>query len=373
MTPNPAANDFPYNLVLLVVLAIGFFWLIGWQPAPRDKKRWSDNVARLLQQLDPLIVVLSLFVCEFAYGRRLTTSWAALVLVVFVISTQLFGQREARDSSCAFSSFSQTYLRKALQWLFVVATLLLCAYAFNVSSQLPRRVFLTWFVITPILLTITHVLRGRTHALVRSGSTSTFAISSESGIHSGAVLKRAMDLVLGGLIMALTLPLMATIAMAVRLNSRGPALFRQRRYGMKGEEIILYKFRCSLDPRAKPQDTRITLVGRFIRETSLDGLPQIFNVLEGKMSFVGPRPLTAADYELYRVLISGQSDRYTMRPGITGWAQVNGLRGDPKTLDKISDRVRYDLEYVRRWSLWLDIKILAMTLAGGVRGHKNSH
>ena len=115
----------------------------------------------LLRQLDPLLVVLALFACEVARGEHLTPGWAALVLLIFLISSQLFGQLEARDSSRAFSSFSRTYLRKALQWLFVVAVLLLTAYAFKVSDQLPRRVFLTWFVVTPIALCLSQAVRSR--------------------------------------------------------------------------------------------------------------------------------------------------------------------------------------------------------------------
>jgi putative colanic acid biosynthesis UDP-glucose lipid carrier transferase len=195
-----------------------------------------------------------------------------------------------------------------------------------------------------------------------------------------AVLKRAMDLTLGGVIMVLTLPLMAIIALAVKANSRGPALFHQRRYGLNGEEITVYKFRSmtccedgSVVTQAKRCDPRVTLVGRFIRKTSLDELPQIFNVLQGKMSLVGPRPHAVAHNELYRKLINGYMIRHKVRPGITGWAQVNGLRGETETLEKMSARVHYDLEYLRAWSPWLDLKILAMTLAVVVRGQKNAH
>jgi putative colanic acid biosynthesis UDP-glucose lipid carrier transferase len=157
-------------------------------------------------------------------------------------------------------------------------------------------------------------------------------------------------------------------------------LFRQRRYGLNGEEIIVYKFRSmtccedgSVVTQAKRFDPRVTLVGRFIRKTSLDELPQIFNVLEGKMSLVGPRPHAVAHNELYRKLIDGYMIRHKVRPGITGWAQVNGLRGETETLEKMSERVHYDLEYLRAWSPWLDLKILALTLAVVLRGQKNAH
>jgi len=170
------------------------------------------------------------------------------------------------------------------------------------------------------------------------------------------------------------------IAAAVKLNSRGPVLFRQRRYGLNGEQIIVYKFRSmtvcedgTLVTQAKVCDPRVTFVGRFIRKTSLDEMPQIFNVLQGKMSLVGPRPHAVAHNEQYRKLVSGYMIRYKVRPGMTGWAQVNGLRGETETVDKMDARVRYDLEYLRNWSPWLDIKILAMTFAVVVGGQKNAH
>ena len=161
---------------------------------------------------------------------------------------------------------------------------------------------------------------------------------------------------------------MIGIALAVKLTSRGPVLFKQRRYGLNGEEIHIYKFRsmtvCEDGPvvtQATRNDQRITPLGRILRRTSLDELPQILNVLEGKMSMVGPRPHAIAHNELYRKLISGYMIRHKVRPGITGWAQVNGLRGETDTIDQMRTRVEYDLDYLRNWSLWLDFKILIRT------------
>jgi putative colanic acid biosynthesis UDP-glucose lipid carrier transferase len=125
--------------------------------------------------------------------------------------------------------------------------------------------------------------------------------------------------------------------------------------------------------QASKDDQRVTWLGRWLRRTSIDELPQLLNVLEGKMSVVGPRPHAIAHNELYRKLISGYMIRHKVRPGMTGWAQVNGLRGETKTLEEMSERVRYDLEYLRSWSPWLDVKILAMTLAVVVRDQKNAH
>ena len=174
--------------------------------------------------------------------------------------------------------------------------------------------------------------------------------------------------------------LMLLVGLAVKLTSGGPVLFRQRRYGLNGEEILVYKFRTmnvcedgAVVRQAAKDDQRVTWLGRWLRRTSIDELPQLLNVLQGKMSVVGPRPHAIAHNEQYRKLISGYMIRHKVRPGMTGWAQVNGLRGETKTLETMSERVRYDLEYLRNWSPWLDIKILARTLAIVVRDQKNAH
>jgi putative colanic acid biosysnthesis UDP-glucose lipid carrier transferase len=184
-----------------------------------------------------------------------------------------------------------------------------------------------------------------------------------------AVLKRAFDMVFAGIALILATPLMAGIAAIVKLSSPGPVLFRQRRYGLHGEEINVYKFRsmtvCEDGPKvaqATRNDQRITPFGAFLRRSSLDELPQLFNVIEGTMSLVGPRPHAIAHNEQYRKLICGYMIRHKVRPGITGWAQVNGLRGETDTVEKMSGRVQFDIDYLNRWSLWLDIKILARTV-----------
>ena len=185
---------------------------------------------------------------------------------------------------------------------------------------------------------------------------------------TSALLKRLVDVALSLAAVAILWPVLALIASAVRLSSPGPILFKQKRSGLNGEEITVYKFRsmtvCEDGPviaQATKNDQRITRVGRFLRKTSLDELPQIFNVLEGKMSFVGPRPHAVAHNEQYRKLISGYMIRHKVRPGITGWAQVNGFRGETDTVEKMRMRVQYDLDYLRSWSLWLDVKIICKT------------
>ncbi len=184
-----------------------------------------------------------------------------------------------------------------------------------------------------------------------------------------ALMKRVTDLALASAALLVLSPLMLLIGLAVRVSSPGPVLFRQRRYGLNGEEIQVYKFRSmtvcedgAVVSQATKTDQRVTPLGRFLRKTSLDELPQLLNVLEGKMSVVGPRPHAVAHNELYRKLISGYMIRHKVRPGITGLAQVNGLRGETETVEKMRERVRFDLEYLSHWSPWLDIKIICKTL-----------
>jgi putative colanic acid biosynthesis UDP-glucose lipid carrier transferase len=184
-----------------------------------------------------------------------------------------------------------------------------------------------------------------------------------------AVMKRVTDIVLAGCALLLLAPLLVLIALAVKLTSSGPVLFRQRRYGLNGEEILIYKFRSmtvtedgAVVTQATKADKRVTPLGRILRSTSLDELPQLLNVLEGKMSVVGPRPHAVAHNELYRKLINGYMIRHKVRPGITGWAQVNGLRGETETVEKMRERVQFDLEYLSHWSPWMDVKIIFRTL-----------
>jgi putative colanic acid biosynthesis UDP-glucose lipid carrier transferase len=186
---------------------------------------------------------------------------------------------------------------------------------------------------------------------------------------TNALIKRSSDIVLSLMIITLLSPLLLAIAIAVKYTSPGPVIFKQRRYGLDGKEIIVYKFRsmtvCEDGPQifqAQENDHRLTPIGAFLRKSSLDELPQFFNVLQGRMSIVGPRPHAVAHNELYRKLIKGYMVRHKVKPGITGWAQVNGLRGETQTLDKMQARVRYDLDYLRHWSLGLDLKIVLMTI-----------
>lgn len=451
-------------------------------------------VVALLRQLDALLVVLALFGCELLYGDPITIKFGAFALLALVISSRLFG----RTDTCHLPTFGQwefgrKYRQVLLQWFSVIGILLLAAFAFKVTDLFSRKLFLTWFLVTPLVLLGTTLARQKVRWQIANGSTApryiiigvndvgsellrrlrsrgfcgffdfrsteriarqldtaklvghcrdvaiyvrqqgikvvyialplanvprlselittlrdttasvyfvpdAFAFDliqgrivdingmpalsvCESPLQGmEAVFKRMMDIALAGLGLILLSPVLLAVALAVRLTSRGPALFRQRRYGQDGEKILVFKFRsmrvCEDGPvvtQATKNDPRITPIGAFLRKTSLDELPQLLNVLQGTMSLVGPRPHAVAHNEQYRKLIDGYMIRHKVRPGITGWAQVNGLRGETETLEKMSERVRYDLEYLRNWSPWLDIKILFMTLRVVVKDRRGAY
>jgi putative colanic acid biosysnthesis UDP-glucose lipid carrier transferase len=446
----------------------------------------------LLKQLDALIVVLSLFGCELAFDDPLTPAFGALALLCYLVSSRLFKRvGESEAASYGHWDFARSYTRVLLQWICALGMLLLAAFAFHVTDRyFEHTTYLAWFLVTPLALTGTHVLRRKVRQAVESGAASRHIIIGvnevglelaqrlppagfmgyfdfrsvdrvaqlmeadklaghcrdvanfvrahgvrivyialplanvprmselintlrdttasvyfvpdafafdliqgrlieisgmpalsvcETPLHGmEAVFKRAMDIAIASLGLLLLSPLLLLIAAAVKLGSSGPALFRQRRYGLDGEEILVYKFRSmkvcedgAVIAQAAKGDPRVTPVGAFLRRTSLDELPQLINVLEGKMSLVGPRPHAVAHNEVYRKLIDGYMIRHKVRPGITGLAQVSGLRGETETLDKMAARVRYDLEYLRHWSPWLDIKILFKTLGVVIADQRN--
>jgi putative colanic acid biosynthesis UDP-glucose lipid carrier transferase len=189
---------------------------------------------------------------------------------------------------------------------------------------------------------------------------------------SNAIVKRIEDLLLSSIILLLISPILVVISIAVKVTSRGPVIFKQIRYGIDGRSIEVWKFRSMTVmendtniTQAKKNDTRLTPIGGFIRSSSLDELPQFFNVIQGRMSIVGPRPHAVVHNEEYRLIINGYMLRHKVKPGITGWAQVNGWRGETDTLEKMEKRIEFDLEYIRNWSLGLDLKIVLSTVFKG--------
>lgn len=193
------------------------------------------------------------------------------------------------------------------------------------------------------------------------------------------VFKRMEDIILSATILLFISPVLFIIAILIKITSPGPVIFKQTRYGMDGRPIKVWKFRSmsvmendTKVIQATKNDIRITKIGRLLRRTSLDELPQFFNVLLGGMSIVGPRPHAVAHNEQYRSLIEGYMLRHKVKPGITGWAQINGWRGETDTLEKMQKRVEYDLEYIREWNIWLDLKIIFLTIFKGFI-HKSAY
>jgi undecaprenyl-phosphate galactose phosphotransferase/putative colanic acid biosynthesis UDP-glucose lipid carrier transferase len=201
------------------------------------------------------------------------------------------------------------------------------------------------------------------------GTTFTVELQRAPLSHSEQALKRAFDIASAATILILLSPLMLLTALMIKLDSRGPALFRQKRTGFNGGVFSIYKFRSmrvledgARIPQATRDDPRVTRLGRWLRRTSIDELPQLFNVLTGDMSLVGPRPHAVAHDNEYQTVISNYAFRHHVKPGITGWAQVNGFRGETQTVDLMAKRVEFDLWYINHWSLWLDLRIIIKTV-----------
>jgi putative colanic acid biosynthesis UDP-glucose lipid carrier transferase len=207
------------------------------------------------------------------------------------------------------------------------------------------------------------------------GNMSLIAINDHPFYGFSWLSKKIEDYILGLVFLIISLPAMMLIAMTIKFTSSGSILFKQRRYGLNGEVIQVWKFRTmttqddgAVVQQAQKDDSRVTPLGKFLRKTSLDELPQFINVLQGKMSIVGPRPHAVSHNEQYRKLIGGYMLRHKVKPGITGWAQINGLRGETETIEKMQARIDYDLYYINHWSIWLDLKIIFMTIVNGFTG-----
>lgn len=215
-------------------------------------------------------------------------------------------------------------------------------------------------------ISATHLMNGRWTSI---GNMPVISIFETPFWGAYGWMKRIEDIILASLILVTIFVPMVLIAIGVKLSSPGPVLFKQRRYGVDGKEIRVWKFRTmsviedgNNIPQATRNDARVTRFGAFLRRTSLDELPQFFNVIMGEMSVVGPRPHAVAHNEYYRRQIQGYMLRHKIKPGITGWAQINGWRGETDVLDKMEQRVKHDLWYLRNWSVGLDLKIIVLTI-----------
>jgi putative colanic acid biosynthesis UDP-glucose lipid carrier transferase len=183
-----------------------------------------------------------------------------------------------------------------------------------------------------------------------------------------AAVKRTFDILFSLILLLIIFPILILIGLCIKITSTGPIIFKQRRYGLDGKEIVIYKFRTmttvttEIIEQAKRNDKRVTTLGYFLRKTSLDELPQFVNVIQGRMSVVGPRPHAISHNEIYRKIIKGYMVRHKVKPGITGWAQVNGFRGETESIEKMQARIEFDIDYLRNWSPKLDIHIIAKTV-----------
>ncbi|WP_240224012.1 undecaprenyl-phosphate glucose phosphotransferase [Rheinheimera hassiensis] len=224
-----------------------------------------------------------------------------------------------------------------------------------------------------VLIVPDFLFKNLMHARIGNvGSIDTISVFESPMFGFQSFYKRSFDVLFSGTVLLLISPLLMMIAAAIKLTSKGPVLFRQDRYGLDGKRIGVYKFRSmkvmengGAVTQAKRNDSRVTAVGAFLRRTSLDELPQFFNVLLGEMSVVGPRPHAVAHNEEYRKQVAYYMLRHKVRPGITGWAQINGWRGETDTLEKMEMRVKYDLDYIRNWSLFFDVRIVFKTVFKG--------
>jgi Undecaprenyl-phosphate glucose phosphotransferase len=219
---------------------------------------------------------------------------------------------------------------------------------------------------------------GSVHTVSHLGPIGLLDVKTEPLSDWGRHLKAVEDFLLAALALVLLLPVMGVIAVVVKLDSPGPIFFRQRRHGLNRRVIKVLKFRTmqvqedgAVVTQAQKLDPRVTRIGHFLRSNSLDELPQLINVLWGEMSLIGPRPHALVHDDHYGEMLEGYANRHRVKPGMTGWAQVNGFRGPTDTPDKMRDRVDHDLYYIDNWSLWFDLRILAMTVFVGLR-HKNA-
>ncbi|MGH8129863.1 MAG: undecaprenyl-phosphate glucose phosphotransferase [Steroidobacteraceae bacterium] len=442
-------------------------------------------IALTKEHLNSAIVAGVLLLAVASHGQRFTGLYGVLAATAYFVAFKVMS-RPRLDHIDSSETWWRDLRHMTVEWGCVIATLLLAGYLFKVNGLYSRSVLLTWFVMTPVVLTGAHAatrrftgwllrhggiprrqvivgankvgcelasrlaeepwhgsvegffddrridrvpracrskLLGRfrdlpayaylhevhviyvclpisKHPRIRSlldklrdttasiyfvpdlfafdlmqarfgeiGGMPLLAVRETPFCGMAGVLKRASDIVLSAAVLLVAAPVMIAIAVRVRRSSPGPILFRQRRYGLDGREFVVYKFRTmtvcedkdDVIRQATRDDSRVTPVGRFLRRTSLDELPQLLNVLVGTMSLVGPRPHAVAHNEHYRKLVSGYMLRHKVRPGITGLAQVNGLRGETANLDKMYQRVQFDLEYLKNWSLGLDIRILLRT------------
>ena len=368
--------------------------------APSTSPAFADKAGDLLPLFDFASVLTAVMLSTHGYallvasttlGPELSPSlsrlgWIASVLAPFMLYDAQFAARADRTGAllCGF-------LSRTLMFLGVMAAI---GFAGGWLDQAPPLWIALWLLLTLGLtgasrVILSRVLQGMsTVTCTASDATRDRGIAEEWPVtvladrpirQWSAVFKSCWDLMLSTLISLLLLPLLACIALVIRLDSPGPVLFKQRRHGFNNTEFDIYKFRTmrsdpvtgsdSLQQTARG-DARITRVGGFLRKWSLDELPQVFNVLEGSMSLVGPRPHAVnmrTEAQLGEEIIPVYPHRHRVKPGITGWSQINGARGATDTVEQLRRRVELDLYYIEHWSPLLDIRILTRTFKAVLR------
>lgn len=397
---------------LLVVVSFGVFCPnIYWNRYP-----WIERIKKLamafLVAFSGLLLILVAFKMSYEYSRIWLSIWmlthASLIVLFYSmvsVAVKRYWAREENARSVLIigkgAGFKKTIDRflKPNSEGYIIKDTIYFEMPEDALSQLQSRInegqqFDAYWIFLPLncsdaVKDIVHILRHETgdiqympglrdlplinHQVNIIGDIYSFDITRSPLDGFNSILKRAEDIVIASLILILISPLCLLIALAVKWSSPGPILFKQYRYGKGKEKIKVYKFRsmkvhqeeAGSVTQAIKDDPRITRVGAYLRCTSLDELPQFINVLQGRMSIVGPRPHAIAHNEHYKELVDSYMKRHKIKPGITGLAQVNGYRGETDTLEKMQKRVEFDIKYLEQWSLWLDVKIVFKTIFKG--------
>jgi putative colanic acid biosynthesis UDP-glucose lipid carrier transferase len=386
---RPISRGSMFDLLLRWILVVGFLWLVLHLSGISQHMRWKVLLTWVF--VTPSAFWLSeILVHKFlqrpANGRRQLRK--AVILGMTEVGLRLKQQLEA--DSLLHIQVSGFFDERSPQRLPIEGSILLGKTG-EVPSYVQRENITVVYITLPMtpnprIIQLLQALQDSTVSIYFVPDLFTFdliqarvdvvggmpivAVRESPFYGDRAIVKRLCDITISLVILLLASPLLIFTALGVYLSSPGPVLFKQRRYGLDGREILIYKFRSmsvtedgvSNYTQVTRNDERVTRFGAFIRRTSLDELPQLFNVMTGSLSIVGPRPHAIAVNEQYRRLIPGYMIRHKVKPGITGWAQVNGYRGGDD-LESMQRRVHLDLEYLRHWSLMLDLSIMLKTAA----------
>ena len=413
--------DFYYQMIMLVfgLLSVISFGINGVHDIWRGRA-WYQRIWKLFlgwaMAFGMLFAILVAFKISDSYSRIWLSFWMgthlSLVLLVrglFSVSIRRYRMTEENAKSVLIIGHGRSYKKIIKRFTkpnedgFLIKDRIKFESLEQTLAELKQRIddglhFDGFWICLPLKYSaavkdIVHELRHETgnirfmpgirdlplinHQVTPIGGIYSLDISISPMDDFNRLVKRLEDIVLSSIILVLISPVCLMVAAAIKLTSPGPVLFKQYRHGRNKEKIKVYKFRSmkvhdeahGRVTQATKGDSRITKVGAFLRRTSLDELPQFLNVLQGRMSIVGPRPHALAHNEEYKELVQSYMKRHKIKPGITGLAQVKGYRGETDTLDKMEKRVEYDLKYINEWSLWLDIKIVFLTIFKGFAGN----